>query len=73
MARDSVMRLVVTGASGKLGRRTAELTLERCTPNQLILVTRTPAALDDFVGARRERALRRLFGPGKFARGVRGR
>ncbi len=42
------MRLVVTGASGKLGRRTAELALERCAPNQLILVTRTPAALDDF-------------------------
>jgi NAD(P)H dehydrogenase (quinone) len=41
------MRLVITGASGKLGRRTAELALERCSPDQLILVTRTPAALDD--------------------------
>ena len=41
------MRLVLTGASGKLGRRTAELTLQMCTPDRLILVTRSPAALAD--------------------------
>lgn len=41
-------RLVITGASGQLGRRTAELALERCPPDRLILVTRNPAALADF-------------------------
>ena len=42
-----MMRLVLTGASGKLGRRTAELTLRMCTPDGLILVTRSPAAFAD--------------------------
>jgi NAD(P)H dehydrogenase (quinone) len=42
-----VTRLVITGASGHLGRRAAELALETCRPNRLILVTRRPAALAD--------------------------
>jgi len=41
-------RLVITGASGQLGRRTAEIVLERCRPEQLILVTRNPKALAGF-------------------------
>jgi NAD(P)H dehydrogenase (quinone) len=36
--------LLVAGASGKLGRRTAELLLETRPAGELILVTRTPAA-----------------------------
>lgn len=39
-------RLLVSGASGKLGRRTAELLLERGA-SDLILVTRTPDAVAD--------------------------
>jgi NAD(P)H dehydrogenase (quinone) len=42
------MRIVITGASGQLGRRTAELVLERVEPEQLILVTRHVPELDDF-------------------------
>lgn len=42
------MRLVVTGASGKLGRRVAELVAQRVTPHALILVTRNPGALASF-------------------------
>lgn len=39
--------LVVAGASGKLGRRTAELLLETGAAPELILVTRSPAAVAD--------------------------
>jgi NAD(P)H dehydrogenase (quinone) len=42
------VRLVVTGASGKLGRRVAELVAQRVTPHALILVTRNPGALASF-------------------------
>ena len=38
---------MITGASGKLGRRAAELTLEKCPPERLILVTRNPEGLTD--------------------------
>jgi len=41
------MRLVVTGASGQLGRRVAELLIERPRLEALILVTRTPDTLAD--------------------------
>ena len=41
-------RLVITGASGQLGRRVAELALESWAPDRLILVTRNPAALASF-------------------------
>jgi NAD(P)H dehydrogenase (quinone) len=41
-------RFVITGASGQLGLRAAELALERCEPDQLILVTRHPEALSRF-------------------------
>jgi NAD(P)H dehydrogenase (quinone) len=39
------MSLVVTGASGHLGRLVAEQLLERVAPEDLVLVTRTPRAL----------------------------
>lgn len=40
-------RLAITGASGQLGRRTAELVLARCDPRDVILATRTPDALSE--------------------------
>jgi NAD(P)H dehydrogenase (quinone) len=40
-------RLVITGASGQLGRRTAEHALSRVEPARLILVTRRPDQLAD--------------------------
>ena len=42
-------RLVISGASGHLGRRVAELALANVAPERLILVTRTPDALVDLV------------------------
>jgi NAD(P)H dehydrogenase (quinone) len=42
------MKLVITGASGQLARRAAELVLATAAPADLILTTRTPAALADF-------------------------
>ncbi|MDO9355421.1 MAG: SDR family oxidoreductase [Solirubrobacteraceae bacterium] len=43
------MTLAITGASGNLGRRTAELLLEGgVDPSQVVLLTRTPSNLDDF-------------------------
>ena len=39
------MRIVITGASGQLGRRVTEELLERVAPSDLILVTRTPDSL----------------------------
>jgi NAD(P)H dehydrogenase (quinone) len=43
------MKLVITGASGQLARRVAELVLETAAPEDLVLVTRTPAALTSYV------------------------
>jgi NAD(P)H dehydrogenase (quinone) len=40
-------RLVISGASGNLGRRAAEIVLQNVAPERLILVTRTPDALAD--------------------------
>lgn len=42
------MSVAISGASGQLGRRTAELLLEQFDPTQLVLLTRTPDALQDF-------------------------
>jgi NAD(P)H dehydrogenase (quinone) len=42
------MSIVITGASGRLGRLTAEAVLNSVSPSQLVLVTRTPDALSDF-------------------------
>jgi NAD(P)H dehydrogenase (quinone) len=42
------MKLVITGASGQLGRRTAELVLAAVPAGEVILTTRTPAALAAF-------------------------
>jgi NAD(P)H dehydrogenase (quinone) len=41
------MSIVVTGASGKLGRLVAEELFERVSPAEVILVTRTPEELTD--------------------------
>jgi len=43
------IRLAITGASGQLGRLTAELVLAQSEPGDVILATRTPEALADFV------------------------
>jgi NAD(P)H dehydrogenase (quinone) len=40
--------IVITGASGAFGRMAAERLLTQVEPAQLVLVTRTPAALADF-------------------------
>jgi NAD(P)H dehydrogenase (quinone) len=45
------MSVVVTGASGHLGRLVAEELLERMSPSELVLVTRHPEAIAD-LGAR---------------------
>ncbi len=42
------MKLVITGASGQLARRAADLVLAAVDPRDLILTTRTPAALASF-------------------------
>jgi NAD(P)H dehydrogenase (quinone) len=42
------MKLVITGASGQLARSAAARVLEAVAPRDLILVTRTPAALASF-------------------------
>lgn len=42
------MSFIITGASGQLGRQAAEDALKRIDPSELILVTRTPAALASF-------------------------
>jgi NAD(P)H dehydrogenase (quinone) len=42
------MRLVITGGSGQLARRAAELVLARVVPEDLIVTTRTRAALRAF-------------------------
>src|SRR5262249_34890967 len=50
-ALDMGAGVAITGAWGQLGRRTAELVLAQCEPRDVILATRTPAALAD-LGAR---------------------
>jgi nucleoside-diphosphate-sugar epimerase len=40
--------VAVTGASGHLGRKVADLLLERLDPSQVILLTRTPDALASY-------------------------
>ena len=42
------MKLIITGGSGQLARRAAELALAKVAPQDLILTTRTPAALRSF-------------------------
>jgi NAD(P)H dehydrogenase (quinone) len=52
------MSIVITGASGAFGRMAAERLLTKVDPAQLVLVTRTPAALTDFAA----RGVRVRFG-----------
>jgi len=47
VGRDELMRVIVTGASGQLGRRTAEHVLELRGPDGVILVTRQPESIAD--------------------------
>jgi NAD(P)H dehydrogenase (quinone) len=42
------MTVAVTGASGHLGRRVADLLLERLDPSEVVLLTRTPDALASY-------------------------
>jgi NAD(P)H dehydrogenase (quinone) len=42
------MSIVITGASGHLGRLVAELVLERAEPDRVVLVTRDPSRLTEF-------------------------
>ena len=42
------MSIAIAGASGNLGRRTADFLLERIDASDLVLVTRDPAKLSDF-------------------------
>jgi NAD(P)H dehydrogenase (quinone) len=42
------MSIVITGASGHLGRLVAELVLERAEPDRVVLVTRDPSRLAEF-------------------------
>ena len=42
------MSIVITGASGRLGRGVIEAALERVDPHDLILVTRTPGSLAEY-------------------------
>lgn len=41
------MSIAITGASGQLGRRVAELLLEQAAPSDVVLITRSPEALAD--------------------------
>ncbi len=41
------MTLAITGATGHLGRRTAELLLDRVDPSEVVLVTRSPEKIAD--------------------------
>lgn len=43
------MSLIVTGAGGQLGRRTAELLLDQVEPSTVVLVSRRPERLADLV------------------------
>jgi NAD(P)H dehydrogenase (quinone) len=56
MTEDSMV-VAITGASGQLGRKTAELVLGRVDPGDVVLLTRTPEALADL--ADRGAAIRR--------------
>jgi NAD(P)H dehydrogenase (quinone) len=42
------MKLVITGGSGQLARRAAELVLAKVAPEDLVITTRSPAALRSF-------------------------
>ncbi len=54
------MSIVITGASGQLGRLTAELVLDRVPDSEFIFTTHRPEALSDLAkrGARRSQAER---------------
>lgn len=41
-------KIIVTGASGSFGHAAAEMLLEKCAPQDLIFLSRTPARLQDF-------------------------
>ena len=45
------MTIAITGAAGHLGRRTAQLVLDRVPPGEVVLVTRRPDAIADLADA----------------------
>jgi NAD(P)H dehydrogenase (quinone) len=47
LRKADAMSIVITGASGQLGRLTAELVLDRMPASEVILTTRRPEALSD--------------------------
>lgn len=44
------MSIIITGASGHLGRLAAEMVLDRVPASEVVLATRRPEALSDFAG-----------------------
>jgi NAD(P)H dehydrogenase (quinone) len=44
------MTIIITGASGHLGRSTTEMVLDRVPASEVVLTTRRPEALSDFAG-----------------------
>ena len=45
------MTIAITGAAGHLGRRTAQLVLDRVPPGEVVLITRRPDAIADLADA----------------------
>jgi NAD(P)H dehydrogenase (quinone) len=66
------MSVIVTGASGKLGRLVAEHLLARLAPEELVLVTRRPTALGEFAGRGVEVRHGDFDDPGSLARAFTG-
>src|SRR5690242_3303702 len=73
MERERAVRVVVAGASGQLGRRTAERVIELRGPEDVILATRSPDAIADlaargadvrFADVDRPESLREAFAGG---------
>jgi NAD(P)H dehydrogenase (quinone) len=66
------MTIAITGASGQLGRLTAEALLDRATPSDVVLVTRNPDAIADL--ARRGADVRAgdFDDPASLARAIEG-
>ncbi|PZS31067.1 MAG: NAD(P)-dependent oxidoreductase [Pseudonocardiales bacterium] len=66
------MTIGITGASGPFGRTTAEFVLQRVDPREVMLATRTPAALAD-LAARGAQVRRADFdAPGSLAAALKG-
>lgn len=71
-AQDAEEKLLITGASGHLGRRAAELAIEACAPERLILVTRRPERLADLAARGAEVRAGDFSNPASLARALEG-